>query len=380
MRFAIATVALFATASAALAHAPDPTHLPLGDGKLSSGPRAGYIWACHTDPNGRGAQVDGPWIDKAAGTFDITRKAVVDGAVTWPHSFRISVSGNTRVITWNDLPAYPTGTFPIARSDDAYRYDRNPNRIKAQSMRIALPLAPQLAAEPSCAPGAVGVLLTGVALFNALDAPGRDAVAHETQDACQGHPQEGGVYHNHNVSICALKELEFGLRPVEAHRLCRRRLRHLRPARRERPHALLGRSRRVPRHHQRGHVGRQEGAHVPLRRHGGFPLHHRLPSGLMVAVDRAHALRPAPAVWPRPRRRPRLRSQATAPRLDALQTRRRVTPGISVVMPAAGSLPPPRSAGRAAGESRPGGGALAQWLEARRCRKLPSLPHAVRGG
>lgn len=71
-------------------------------------------------------------------------------------------------------------------------------------MRIALPAEPQLAPQPSCAPGAVGVLLSGVVLFNALDAPGRDAVAHEIQDACQGHPQPGGVYRYHNVSQCLL--------------------------------------------------------------------------------------------------------------------------------------------------------------------------------
>jgi YHYH protein len=41
-----------------------------------------------------------------------------------------------------------------------------------------------------------------VALFNALDAPGRDAVAHETQDRCQGHPQRSGVYHYHSLTSC----------------------------------------------------------------------------------------------------------------------------------------------------------------------------------
>ena len=44
--------------------------------------------------------------------------------------------------------------------------------------------------------------MTGSVLFNALDAPGRDAVAHETQDSCQGHPQESGVYHYHSVTTC----------------------------------------------------------------------------------------------------------------------------------------------------------------------------------
>jgi hypothetical protein len=48
----------------------------------------------------------------------------------------------------------------------------------------------------------VGILLTGVVLFNALDAMGRDAVAHEIQDACQGHPQLTGTYHYHSVTTC----------------------------------------------------------------------------------------------------------------------------------------------------------------------------------
>ena len=41
-----------------------------------------------------------------------------------------------------------------------------------------------------------------MALFNALDAPGRDAVAHETQDRCHGHPQQNGVYHYHSLTNC----------------------------------------------------------------------------------------------------------------------------------------------------------------------------------
>jgi hypothetical protein len=52
----------------------------------------------------------------------------------------------------------------------------------------------------------VGILLSGAVLFNALDAPGRDAVAHETQDSCQGHPQEAGVYHYHSLSSCVKDE------------------------------------------------------------------------------------------------------------------------------------------------------------------------------
>jgi hypothetical protein len=69
-------------------------------------------------------------------------------------------------------------------------------------VRIELPVNPVLANSPSCAPGAIGILLTGSVLFSALDAPGRDAVAHETQDKCQGHPQQSGVYHYHSLSSC----------------------------------------------------------------------------------------------------------------------------------------------------------------------------------
>lgn len=187
----------------AAAHEPDAHRLPVGDGHLSKAPQQGWIWACHVDPEAGGAHARGPWFN-GDGTYDITKKAIVDGQVLWPHRFSITRQGDIRVVDWNDLPNTPTGTFPIAPNDDAYRYDRNPNRIREQGMRIALPAEPQLAPQPTCAPGAVGVLLNGAVLFNALDAPGRDAVAHETQDACQGHPQEGGVYHHHNVPNCLL--------------------------------------------------------------------------------------------------------------------------------------------------------------------------------
>lgn len=45
-------------------------------------------------------------------------------------------------------------------------------------------------------------MLNGVALFNALDAGGRDAGAWEVQDSCDGHPQSDGIYHYHTLSSC----------------------------------------------------------------------------------------------------------------------------------------------------------------------------------
>ena len=211
MRYVLFMAAGVVAATAALADPPDRTRLPLGDGKISDQPQKGYVWACHTDPNGRGAQVDGPWIDKANGTFDKTMKAVVEGAVEWPGFFSIGIENGQRAFTTNDLPAdYTTGVFPISPDSQAYQYDRNRSRIGEQDMWFDVPADPVLLDEARCVPGAVGILLSGVVLFNALDAPGRDAVAHETQDACDGHPQGGSVYHNHSVSSCLLASIDKG--------------------------------------------------------------------------------------------------------------------------------------------------------------------------
>jgi len=42
----------------------------------------------------------------------------------------------------------------------------------------------------------------GVPIFSAFDAVGRDAAAHEVQDACDGHPEMTGQYHYHSLSRC----------------------------------------------------------------------------------------------------------------------------------------------------------------------------------
>jgi hypothetical protein len=56
--------------------------------------------------------------------------------------------------------------------------------------------------SPSCMGGEVGIMLTGIALFNGFDAGGRDAGAWEIQDGCSGHPQSSGEYHYHTLSSC----------------------------------------------------------------------------------------------------------------------------------------------------------------------------------
>lgn len=112
--------------------------------------------------------------------------------------------GQTRVITTNELPVgLPTGTFPIAPSDPAVAYDRNPNGIGSRRVTYELPANPVAAQSPTCTSlGPIGVTTDGVLLFNALDDAGRDAGAHEVQDSCHGHPNGGQIYHYHSISAC----------------------------------------------------------------------------------------------------------------------------------------------------------------------------------
>lgn len=192
----------------------DINHLPLGDGKISVTPKRGYVMSCRLGAARRGgAQHGGPWIH--GNTWSFIAKLHVQGDVTWPRaefSIRSVHDGtnNIRLIQGNGLPVEtPTGRFPISMTDPAYRFDRNPNSVRPYNLTLRLPLNPGEAASPSCVPmGIVGVALNGVAIFNALDAGGRDAMAHEVQDLCDGHPQGAGIYHYHGPSRCLPGETE----------------------------------------------------------------------------------------------------------------------------------------------------------------------------
>lgn len=176
--------------------------LPIGDGKVSSAARAGYVYACQSSFRpGPGLQKGGAWIE--GDHWNPNAKPKVAGEVTWPATFSIELSGDKRVIRGNSLPKHPTGAFPIARTDPAFRHDPNPNAIREQVLLVELPALPQLAGGPSCVPmGPVGFAISGAYIYNALDAQGRDAPVHEMQDACNGHPEGQGRYHYHNWSPC----------------------------------------------------------------------------------------------------------------------------------------------------------------------------------
>ncbi len=178
----------------------DLTALPLGDLKISSAPKVGYLFSCQkTFTEEGGAGTDGPWIHGS--TWDKTAKVSVSGAVTWPHEVAIAIANGKRQFHANALPEHTTGTFPIQSSDDAYAYDRNPNSIKAQTLVLELDTNPTVQ-TPSCVGGEVGISIQGVPIFSAFDAGGRDAPAHEVQDECEGHPQVAGEYHYHSWSDC----------------------------------------------------------------------------------------------------------------------------------------------------------------------------------
>lgn len=192
------------------AHYSDPYgdgRLPVGDGQYSTqAPAVGKLFVCprfaeRFRVTTAGARDRGPWFSADHRWFYPARKVDVQGEVMWPWRLSISRTNTERFIHTNDLPAHGTGEFPIRPSDPAHDHDRNPNHIAAQDFSYQLPRTP-VYGQPVCVGSSVGVMSTGVALFSALDATGRDALAWEVQDTCEGHPEVTSAYHYHSRSTC----------------------------------------------------------------------------------------------------------------------------------------------------------------------------------
>jgi hypothetical protein len=154
--------------------------------------------------NGPGAQREGPWINKATGTYDVTKKPVDLGNVHYPNAkFTVTTTKTERVITGNGFPVgVPTGIFPVRASELAYQYDPNPNQITAQHISFLIPRYPRLATSASCTYKQIGITLDGVQVHAPLDSSGRDELAYQIQDLCTGVPQPGGAYHRFSLSEC----------------------------------------------------------------------------------------------------------------------------------------------------------------------------------
>jgi hypothetical protein len=182
--------------------------LPVGDNKYSTtAPQKGNIYLCQApgaNGPGGGASTRGPWFTNNNTEYDLNKKISVSGKVSWTGNYTMKIVNGQRIITTNDLPlSHATGTFPISTSDPAHAYDGNPNSIKTQTLSFTLPASPTALSAPGCmGGGTIGIMTTGVALFNGFDAEGRDAGAWEIQDSCGGHPQISGEYHYHTLSSC----------------------------------------------------------------------------------------------------------------------------------------------------------------------------------
>ena len=182
--------------------------LPVGDDKyVTDSAKKGYVYTCTQyaqsfKTDNAGADTRGPWFVNNNTQYDINKKISVQGNKTWKGEFSNKIADATRTITTNDLPSgHTTGTFPVSSSDPAYSYDKNPNMIASQDLTYKLSTQPAFG-DPRCMGGEVGVMLTGVSIFNGFDAGARDAGAWEVQDACSGHPQITGQYHYHTLSSC----------------------------------------------------------------------------------------------------------------------------------------------------------------------------------
>lgn len=197
----ILTVAALAIAAPGAASAHDDG-LPLGDGRVSDAPAAGYVFQCPFKIDFPDQASPNNWIKD--GRWYPSLKPSVQGSNAWPDArIEIKREGDRRLIVANNLPLHATGNFPIQPSDPAYQFDTNTNKVEVQTVLYDLPASPTLAAQPTCVNmGPVAFAVTGAGIYNAIDLFKRDAPAHEVQDACGGHPDPLSRYHYHNFTAC----------------------------------------------------------------------------------------------------------------------------------------------------------------------------------
>lgn len=196
----LVTLVLLLVSMAGVAHEAERTAQGAMDHRAMRQPARNTLFSCERET--MGDALSRPWVD-ANGLIYFARKPVIEGSVSWDSRLDISRDEQNTQLKGNGLPSHPTGEFPVDRSSTAYAYDRNPNSIRSHSIEYVIPTQPVIADAPSCLPmGTIGVALSGGVFFNALDADGRDAVANEVFDACEGHPQRQGQYHYHHGSPC----------------------------------------------------------------------------------------------------------------------------------------------------------------------------------
>ena len=184
---------------------PDCTKLRLGDTHFTtSGPAVGKLFSCV------GANANAPgsirskitWIDDVTSSWNLLRKPFLPAASasTTPGTLGLTEAGGTRTIVASSYPVdAKVGNWPMTQYALLTAIDPNPGTPAAHTVTFTLPMSPVAAATPTCvALGAIGITLNGVVLYNAADARGNDAAAHEIVDVYGGHPAMSD-YHYHFV-------------------------------------------------------------------------------------------------------------------------------------------------------------------------------------
>lgn len=193
----------------------DLTHLPIGDSKIlrrdqgQMQPAKESLWLCGVPANGAGNSDASDWMN-SDGTWDFTRKPIVDGNVLWESEFNVTLDGlGNRIITGNGLPSTPTGVFPIDPNSIAYQYDRNPSHIEPHEINYVYPALPQVAVSPSCMTyGPSGISLTGGYIYHGASTLANDAALHELLDISGGQSDGTLSYHYHYLSQNLLNALD----------------------------------------------------------------------------------------------------------------------------------------------------------------------------
>ena len=184
---------------------PDCATLRLGDEYLTTeAPRRNFLYSCEgpnpTAPGARESRIT--WINFAQNTWNFLQKLWLPAGGFTPAAGTYSqdITDKERKITFNNLPLDgKIGDWPMTQYPDLTRIDGNPGVPAARESSFVYALNPVLADKPSCLPlGTIGVTVNGVALFNAADGRGDDAVAREIVDVFGGHPAMT-MYHYHFI-------------------------------------------------------------------------------------------------------------------------------------------------------------------------------------
>ena len=183
----------------------DCRNLRLGDEYHSTKEmERGYLYSCDgKNPSAPGSiQERITWINFPKKTWNILKKLWLPEGDFRPTIGMYSerLDGSRRIIEINNLPkdGY-IGDWPMSNYKILNYIDRNPGIPSSKNLKFVIPSKPNILDVPKCLSlGPVGVTTNGVVIYNASDARGNDAVAHEIVDVFGGHPARD-EYHYHFI-------------------------------------------------------------------------------------------------------------------------------------------------------------------------------------